>query len=132
MKEKLPANGLSPHLTSAVQDFNKKSFTRSVRLPPTDFVVHFTFDFHKKCSTGFHLCRTTLIRGALESPDPGASNVGLIVEIGSLGADLITFQVAEWSLKNITGIIFNYLETRSFQKSPDWPQVARFRRLTHS
>jgi len=69
----------------------------------------------------------------LESFDPDASNGGLKVEIGPLGADLNTFEEVEWlqNLKKITGFIFNYLENRSFQKqlTLDRLQVVGFRRL---
>jgi hypothetical protein len=41
------------------------------------------------------MCRTALIRSALESTDPGASNGGSSVRIQTLGADLITFEMAE-------------------------------------
>ena len=37
-----------------------------------------------------------LIRSALESPDPGASNGGSNVQIRHFGIDLDTFEVAGW------------------------------------
>ena len=40
------------------------------------------------------MCRATLIRSALESPDPGAFNDGSNIEIRPLGTDLVTFDVA--------------------------------------
>ena len=104
-----------------------------VRVPPTDFVLHFTSDFHKECSTRSHVCRITQIQSAFKIFDPGASNGGLKVEIGPLGADLITFEVVEW-LQNLKKNHRNYFQlfgTWFFQKQLDRLQVVRFWRLAH-
>ena len=39
------------------------------------------------------MCRTALIRSALESPDPGASNGESNFEIRHFGADLVTLEM---------------------------------------
>ena len=43
------------------------------------------------------LRRAALIRSALESPDPGASNGGSNFKIRHSGADIATFEVAGWT-----------------------------------
>ena len=43
------------------------------------------------------MCRTILIWRALETPDPGASNGGLNVQIRHFGANLEDFEVARLS-----------------------------------
>ena len=50
--------------------------------------------FQKKVAIASCVCRTILIRRALESPDPGASNGGSNFIFGPFGADLVTFEVA--------------------------------------
>ena len=82
------------------------------------FVLHFSYDFHKKRFTRSQMCRTALIHTALKGSDPGASNGGANVEMEPRGAVLITFKVVELlqNLKKITRIISNHLETQSFQK----------------
>ena len=50
--------------------------------------------FQKKVSMCSQKCRKALIRSALESPDPGASNDGSNFEIRHFGADLAAFEVA--------------------------------------
>ena len=98
-----------------------------------DFVLHFTYDFHKNRFLRSQVCRVELIQSALESSDPGASNVGSNVEIWHFGAVLSTFKAVKLLqiLKKITRIISNNLETRTFQKWPDHSQVVGFRRLAH-
>ena len=54
--------------------------------PKSAFLLH----FHKIRPTRSQMCRTALIRIALESPDPSASNDGF----RPLGIDLVTFEVA--------------------------------------
>ena len=43
------------------------------------------------------MCRTSLIRSALENTDPGVSNDGPKVEFRPFGADLIIFEMAKLS-----------------------------------
>ena len=51
---------------------------------------------HKKVAIRSQACRTALIRSALESPEPGASNGGSNLQIRHSGADKAAFEVAEW------------------------------------
>ncbi len=51
-------------------------------------------NFQKKVLTDSRVCRTILIRRALESPDPGASNGGSNFNFQHFGADMGTFEVA--------------------------------------
>ena len=50
--------------------------------------------FQKKVAIASCVCRTMLIRRALESPDPGASNGGSNFVFGPFGADLVHYKVA--------------------------------------
>ena len=63
-------------------------------------VWHFKFHppfcgpiFGKKIFIRSQVCRTALIRSALESTDPAVSNGASIFEIQPLGADLVSFEV---------------------------------------
>ena len=89
-----------------------------VRLPPTDFVLHFSSNFHENHFMRSQVCRVALVKSALESFDPGAFNGGLNVEIGPLEVVLNTSKVVELlqNLKKIIRINSNYSETRTFQK----------------
>ena len=52
--------------------------------------------FTKKIVIRSSVCRTILIRRALESPDPGASNGGSNFIFRHFGADMASFEVAGW------------------------------------
>ena len=54
-------------------------------------------NFHKKVAIASRVCRMALIRSALESPDPGASNSGSNFKIRHSGVDIATFEVAGWT-----------------------------------
>ena len=43
------------------------------------------------------MCRTDIIWGALENPDPSASNGGSNLKIRLFGADVMAFEVAGWT-----------------------------------
>ena len=51
--------------------------------------------FQKWGATASQVCRTAIIRPALESSDPDASNGGSNVGVWLFGADLIAFEIAE-------------------------------------
>ena len=51
-------------------------------------------DVHKVRPIRSQVCRTTLIRSALESSDLGTFNGGSNVKIRPLGSNLVTFEVA--------------------------------------
>ena len=53
--------------------------------------------FSEKLNHKFSYGRKMLIRSALKSTDPGASNGGANFEIRPLGADLVSFEVARLS-----------------------------------
>ena len=57
-------------------------------------MVTFCSHFQKKWLTDFQTYRKILIRSALKSSDPGASNEGSNFEIRLIGADLVSFEVA--------------------------------------
>jgi len=57
-------------------------------------VVGLSLDFHKKCFIRSSVCRTILIRSALENSDPGASNGVSNLLVRLFGADLVTFEVS--------------------------------------
>ena len=57
-------------------------------------MVTFCSQFQKKELTDFQTYPKILIRGALKSTDPGASNGGSNLEIRPLEADLVSFEVA--------------------------------------
>ena len=57
------------------------------------FVVVSSLDFYKKSFNCSRVCRTILIRNALEDPDPGASDGASDLLIRLFGADLVTFEV---------------------------------------
>ena len=59
-----------------------------------NFVETFWFQFQKKCFRGFQTRHETLIRSALKSIDPGASNGGSNFEIRPLEAELVSVEVA--------------------------------------
>ena len=58
------------------------------------YAMDFRVDFHKTVVIRSSVCRTILIRRALENPDPGASNGGSNFIFRRFGADLVTFKVA--------------------------------------
>ena len=51
------------------------------------------FDFQEKIPVRSHLCRKTLIEGAMPSSDPDAIIGESNVDLWHFGADLITFEV---------------------------------------
>ena len=55
--------------------------------------VHFYDCFQKKYPTRAQVCRTVLIRSALETPDLGTLNDGSNVEVRPLETDVVTFEV---------------------------------------
>ena len=63
------------------------TFQRALKCP-------FCCNFHKKVVIASRVCRTALIRSALETPDPGASNDGSIFILRHFGADMAAFEVA--------------------------------------
>ena len=71
------------------------------------FELHFTSDFQKNRFLRSQVCRSAPSETALENSGPGASDVGLNVDIEPLGALFITFGVTELlqNLKKITRII---------------------------
>ena len=62
----------------------------------TDFVLHFSSDFHKNRFTRSQVCRVPLIKSALKNSDPSAFNSASNVEIEPLGAVLSTFKMVKW------------------------------------
>ena len=62
-------------------------------------MVTFCSHFHKKLITHSQVCRTSLIRSALESNDPGSFNDGSNVEIQQFGADLMNFKITRLPCK---------------------------------
>ena len=60
----------------------------------TSQFVLLSLGFHKKYFIRSRLCRTILIRSALEYPELGASNGVSNLLIRLFGADLVTFEVA--------------------------------------
>ena len=54
----------------------------------------FCSHFQKKCFVRSQVCRMVLIRSALESTDPGASNGGSNFEFQPLGVNLVSFEVS--------------------------------------
>ena len=65
--------------------------------------LDFCFDFHKILVIRSSVCRTRLIRRALESPDPCASNGGSNFIFRHFGADMAAFKVAGWSIVSNVG-----------------------------
>ena len=102
-----------------------------VRLPPTDFVLHFSSDFRKSHFIRSQVCRVELKKSAVERPDPGASNGGSNVEIGLLGAVLNRYEMVEMlqNLKNSRELFPFFLEAQPFRKYPDRSLLFGFRRL---
>ena len=56
--------------------------------------MDFCSDFHKIVVTRSSVCRTILVRRALESADPGASNGVSNFIFRHFGADLVTFEMS--------------------------------------
>ena len=55
-----------------------------------------TLLLRKKVIIRSYVCRAALMRSAMESCDPGASNGGSNVKIQYFGADMAAFEVTEW------------------------------------
>ena len=79
------------------------------------------------CPTRSWVCRTALIRSALESPDLGAFNDGSNVEIRPLGTDLITFEVAFW--RDFYQLTSNFVPIWTFENSLDQLKLLDFEPL---
>ena len=78
--------------------------------------------FHKTVAIASCVCRRILIRRALESPDPGASNGGSNVVIRHSGADMVALEVAGWPRisnlsKEITWLRFEILGHQATSKA---------------
>ena len=58
------------------------------------FVLFLSLSFHKNCFIRSCVCRTILIRNALEDSELGTSNGVSNLLIRLFGADLVTFEVA--------------------------------------
>ena len=104
----------------------RTSFLPSVQSVRRHFVVTFWFHFQKKWIRGFQTCRKILIRSALKSSDPGASNGGSNLELRPLEADLVSSEVARLSEKRkISSPLGNgpkcvwKLKTQSCQRSEE-------------
>ena len=67
----------------------------------------FDLIFRKKCFIRSRVCCLILIRSALESPDPGASDSGSSLLIRRVGADLVTFEVVE--LSHYCGVFYQWI-----------------------
>ena len=85
-------------------------------------------NFHKKASIRPRVCRTALIRSALESFDPGASNGGSNFISRHFGVDMVAFHVAGLprisNLSKSIGWDSGFWVTRSHQKAPCHPKVS--------
>ena len=93
----------------------------------------FLLRFQKKGATRSQVCRTALIRSALKSPDPGASNGGSNVGIRHFEADVITFEMSE--LPKIKGILSTFLPIPNpiswqpiskLNRSAPWSRISTF------
>ena len=102
----------------------------------TDFAQNSNISsrFQKWGATASQVCRAAIIRPALESSDPDASNGGSHVGVWLFGADLIAFEKAELTKKMFFVKFFadfklNFWSTTAFQNPRDRPHSVRFRRL---
>ena len=91
----------------------------------------------KKVAINSRVCCTLLIRCALESPDPGASNGGSNFIFRHFGADLVTFEMDNcsrfWTLSKcrIDENVQNIWMPSHFKSGKVSPKVSEKKGLTH-